>query len=452
MSVIRRLQQGITANVFGQIINLVIQLASVPLLLGAWGAAGMGEWLLVSSIPNYLVAGDLGLSAATANLMVMAVVAGDRAAAQRLFQTSLVALAALGPLLLLPLLALALALPLRQWFGLALLDEGTVDIVLVLLVLRMWLVLLAGGLIVAFRCDGYYAIGNHLSNLVRLTEFIIMALVLLAGGGMLAVAGVMVAVQAVGLLVLAVGLRRCSPWLAIGWRNADRESLRQMARPALSFVGFPLAAACNQQAPLMIAGMLLGPSAAAALATGRTLARLAQLATSIIGTSTWPEMSRAFGEKAMARVRIINRTAVKAGLWLGLVALAGLWLLGPFAYHLWTGNQIVLDQTMFLLLLLAGLVNGLWSMALVVLTASNRHGGAAGLTLVVSLLVVPACYAGAWLAGLAGIAAALLFCELLLAVPVIRASLRESGDDLPGFLAALADPLALYHLWRDRRG
>lgn len=451
MSVIRRLRQGMVSNVFGQIVNLVIQLASVPLLLHSWGPAGMGEWLLVSSVPSYLVAGDLGLPAAAGNLMVLAVVAGDRAEAQRLFQTSLTALAALGPLLLLPLLGLAMLLPLRQWFGLVQLDERALDMVLALLALRMWLLLLAGGLITAFRSDGHYATGNHLSNLIRLAEFAVMALVLLAGGGMLAAAGAMVAVQVGGLLVLAMGLRRCSPWLVIGWRDACMPALRRLARPALSFLAFPLAAACNQQAPLMIAGLLLGPQGAAALATGRTLARLSQLTNSIIGAAIWPEMTRAFGEKAMARMQMINRTAMKAGLWIGLSTLAGLWLLGPMAYQLWTNNQIELDRVMFLLLLLAGLMNGLWSIALIVLAASNRHGRASGLMLGVGLLVAPACYAGGWLGGLPGIAGALLTCELLLAVPVIRSSLRESGDDLRGFLAAMADPMALYHLWRDRR-
>jgi len=450
LSVIRRLRQGMAANAFGQVVNLVIQLAGVPLLLGAWGAAGMGEWLLISSIPYYLTAGDMGLSAAAANLMVMAVVAGDRAEAQRLFQTSLAALTALGLLLMLPLLLLALLLPLRQWFGLAVLDEGTLDMVLALLVMRMWLMLLSSGLLIGFRCDGHYATGTHLGNLIRLAEFIIMALVLLAGGGMLAVAGSMVVIQVAGLLVLAQGLRRCTPWLVIGWRDVCMESLRRMARPALSFMALPLAAACSQQAPLIIAGLLLGPAATAALATGRTLARLVQLANSIIGNAIWPELSRAFGEQAMARVRTINRTAAKAVLWLGGCSLVGLWLLGPWIYHLWTGNQITLDPMMFLLLLLAGLVNGLWSVTMMVLTASNRHGAVSRWILAVSLLAIPACYAGGVLAGLTGIAAALVLCEILLAIPVTRASLRESGDDLRGFLAAMPDPLSLYHLWRKR--
>lgn len=451
MSVVRRLRQGMTAHALSQIINLLIHLGSVPLLLGAWGATGMGEWLLVSSLPNYLAAGDLGLAAAAANLMVMAVVAGDRAEAQRLFQTNLVALIALGPLLLLPLLTVALLLPLRQWLGLIGLDEQGLDLILVLLVLRMWLVLLGGGLVIAFRCDGYYAYGNNLYTLVRLTEFIVMALVLLAGGGMLAVAVSMALVQGAGLLVLMFGLRRCSPWLAIGWRDARWSSLRQLARPAISYMAFPIANACNQQVPVIIAGALLGPQSVAALATGRTLARLAQLSNSVISMAAWPEVSRAFGEGAMARVRNINRTAVKAGLWLGLISLAGLWLLGPFAYQIWTGKQIDLDRMMFALLLAGGLVNGLWSTALIILIASNRHARISRLTLGISLLLMPTVYAGCWLAGLPGIAAALLICELLMVIPVTRESLRESGDNLRGFIIGMRDPLALYRLWRDRR-
>lgn len=452
MSVVRRLRQGLTANIYGHVITLAIQLASVPLLLWAWGDVGMGEWLLISSVPAALVAGDLGLPAAAANLMVMAVVAGDRTAARRIFQTMLVSLAALGPLLLLPLLVLAMLLPLADWFALSLTDGPALDLTLGLLVARMWFILMSGGLINAFRCDGHYAVGSHLSNLVRLTEFLGMAGVLLAGGGMPAAAAAMVAAQAVGLLVLAVGLHRCCPWLDIGWREARMAALRQLARPALSFLAFPIVNACNQQAPLMIAGLLLGPSATAALATGRTLARAAQQANSIIGAATWPEMSRAFGEAATDRMRALNRTSVKAVLWLGLASTACLWLLGPEIYRLWTGSRIPLEQGMFLMLLAGNLVNSLWSMALVVLTASNRHTGAAGIMLVACLLSIPACLVGGWAQGLAGIATALLLCELVVALAVIRASLRHTGDTTTTFLAAMADPVDLYRMWRDRRG
>lgn len=452
MNVAQRLRRGVTANIFAHAVTLVIQIASVPILLWAWGGAGMGEWLLVSSVPAQLVAGDLGLPAVAANLMVMAVVADDRAEARRVLQTTLVSLVALGPLLLLPLLLLAMALPLADWFGLTLLDGPSLDLTLALLVARMWLILLSGGLINAFRCDGHYAAGTYLSNFFRLVEFIGMALVLFAGGGMVAAAASMVVAQGAGLLALAIGLRRRSPWLVIGWREARLATLRRMIRPALSFLVFPIVNACNQQAPLMVAGLLLGPQATTALATGRTLARMAQQANSIIGAALWPEMSRAFGEGTVARMRTLNRGAVKAVFWAGLLSMAGLWLFGPDIYRIWTGNRFALDQTMFLLLLAMNLINGVWSMSLVVQTASNRHDRAAGIMLATCLFSVAACYAGAAGAGLAGIAASLLLCELLIALPVMRDSLRHTQDTASAFLADMANPAGLYHLWRGRGG
>lgn len=451
MTVARRLRQGLTANSVGHAITLMIQVASVPLLLWAWGDVGMGEWLLVSSIPAQLVAGDLGLAAVAANLMVLAVVADDRAEAQRVFQTTLVCMVMIGPLLLLPLLLLAMALPLGSWFGLTRLDGTALDLTLALLVARMWLILITGHMVNAFRCDGHYATGTYLSNFIRLAEFLGTALVLSAGGDMVVAAGATVIVYGAGLLVLAAGLHRCSPWLTVGWRDARLSIVRRMARPALSYMAFPIVNACNQQTPLVIAGLLLGPSATAAIATGRTLARLAQQANSIIGAATWPEMSRAFGEGAVGRMRALNRGAVKAVFWLGLLSTAGLWLLGSAIYRVWTGNQIALDETMFLLLLAMVLVNSVWSMSLVVLTASNQHGQAAGTMLLLSLLAIAACYAGAMMAGLAGIAAALLLCELLIAVAVIRDSLRHTADTLPAFLTDMTDIASLYRLWDDRK-
>lgn len=451
MSVSRRLRQALTANMLGHAITLIIQLGSVPLLLWAWGNVGLGEWLLISAIPAYLIAGDLGLPAAAANLMVLAVVEQNRPEARRIFQTTLVSLVALGPLLLLPLLLLGIWLPLPDWFGLVRTDDATFDLVLALLVVRTWFILVSATLIVAFRCDGHYAVGSHLANVIRLVEFLGLGLAALSGGGMAAAAAVTLSVQIAGLLLLTKGLRHCCPWLDIGWRQAGMAQARRLARPALSFLVFPIVNACNQQAPLLAAGLLMGPQGATALATARTLARAAQQAHLVIGASTWPEMSRAFGEAATGRMRAINRTAMTAVLWLGLLSAGGLWLLGPEIYRIWTGSRISLDQTLLLFLLAGGLVNSLGATALVVLTASNRHATAAGIMLAVSLLSIPGCYLGGAAGGLAGIALVLLLGELLVAVPIWRASLRYSGDGLSPLLASMGNPFTLYRLWRRRQ-
>lgn len=56
----RRLIKGLSANAFSQVVNIAIQLTSVPIFLHFWGVDLYGKWLIVSSIPAYLSMSDIG--------------------------------------------------------------------------------------------------------------------------------------------------------------------------------------------------------------------------------------------------------------------------------------------------------------------------------------------------------------------------------------------------------
>ena len=52
MSVLKRVVNGIGANSFGQVVNLLIQLVSVPVLIASWGFGAYSEWVVLSAIPT----------------------------------------------------------------------------------------------------------------------------------------------------------------------------------------------------------------------------------------------------------------------------------------------------------------------------------------------------------------------------------------------------------------
>jgi hypothetical protein len=70
--IIRRIKHGFGANVYGQMVIVIIQLAGVPILLSAWGTQVYGEWLILASIPTYLSMADLGFSQSAGNDMTSA--------------------------------------------------------------------------------------------------------------------------------------------------------------------------------------------------------------------------------------------------------------------------------------------------------------------------------------------------------------------------------------------
>ena len=71
-----RVIRNLGANGVSQIVNIIVQLCSVPLFLRFWGVTLYGEWLTLSAIPAYLAMSDLGFASVAANDMTMRVARG----------------------------------------------------------------------------------------------------------------------------------------------------------------------------------------------------------------------------------------------------------------------------------------------------------------------------------------------------------------------------------------
>ena len=444
MSIRRRLAGAVGANGYGYAIIFIIQVGTVPILLGAWGPALYGEWLMVSAIPSYLAMSDFGLGTVLVNEMAICTGRGDRRAAITSFQSVSVTVLGLGLFGLLPL-ALALAhMPLEKLLGLELLGGPGLSGFIALLIAQVWLsqmqTLLQAGLI----CDGYYALGVVLANTIRLAEFLSLAVAATMGASPIMVVAWMVIVRIVGTVAVAAILNRRVPWLRFGFGEARLNVVGRMTRQGVLFLTFPIANSLNLQTPLLIIGTTLGAEATALFSTTRTLTRAVQQLMGIINASVWPEISRAFGQNDNGLLVILNRNAIKISFWLGVAGVGVVILAGPLVFTLWTHRTVSLDRDLLYLLSFVMLINAVWYTASVVLAATNRHAGFAMSYFLVNLAVPFLCLLLIRVDGLNGVALGLLFGEVVIATYVVPASVRSVNDLMVGLFRYVINPLVIY--------
>jgi len=67
---------------------LLSQLLLVPIFLNTLGTNLYGEWLILTTIPNYLILSDLGLTVTATNVMCRQIVLGDFSGAKNLFRST----------------------------------------------------------------------------------------------------------------------------------------------------------------------------------------------------------------------------------------------------------------------------------------------------------------------------------------------------------------------------
>ncbi|WP_230180392.1 lipopolysaccharide biosynthesis protein [Aquabacterium sp. CECT 9606] len=403
---LQRIMAALGANAFGQVTNIVIQLASLPLFLHRWDVATYGTWLMLSAIPAYLSMADVGMVATAGNRMTMAIGRGDARQANAIFQSALLfMLLACGGLA-------AIALPVVLWAPVPGLVGWDERLALAALVLTVLLALFGGLAEAIFKSTGRYAQGTMLANGLRLAEWLGGMIGLFAGGSFAAVAIAALLVRAAGIFWMIWWSGQGPHPFSWGLRAAHTAEVRAMATPAVSFMAFPLANALSFQGITLVVGHLFGPAMVAVFNTYRTLARVAVQVTGTFGHALWAELSQLYGRGGAQAVAGLYRRSA----WIGAALSVGLslilYLLAPWLLQLWTHGRIGVQPALIGILLVYAAAGGVWHVPRVLLMATNQHVGLAQWTLLAATGSLGLSWVlGQWL-GLEGAALAMLLSEL----------------------------------------
>lgn len=416
---LRRLILGFGANALGQVINIVIQIASLPLFLLFWDASTYGTWLVLSALPAYLTMADVGIVSVAGNKMTMALGRGDLREANAIYQSAQLFMTIVCCGLAAVLTPAALLWPTSS--------EVTVDMrVALAALLGSVLASLFGGLADAvFKATGRYPLGTMMGQLARLAEWFGYMVGLLAFRSFagVAVVGLLARVVSSGLMILVA--QRGQSGLTLGFRHAQRAELLRMLHPAVSFMAFPLANALSFQGVTILVGILAGTSAVALFNAYRTIARVAVQLTSMFSLALWPEFARLFGQAGMQAVHPLFKQSALLGAGVAALFSPILFVVSPWLLALWTHGRIPFEPTLMALLLAYAAVGGFWHVPRVLLMSTNKHIGLSGWSLAAGALSV----ALAWALGQAwqvnGVGMAMLLSEAFIAVICVHLANRS---------------------------
>jgi O-antigen/teichoic acid export membrane protein len=436
----QRLLKGLGANAFGRLVTVIIQIVSVPLFIHFWGVKLYGDWLVLTSIPAYFTLCDLGFGSAAANEMTMCVAQGDRKTALSVFQSAwlLISVIALGIILL--LLSLIWLVPVSSWLKLTYIGQVQAATIILLMLVVVLINQQALFLLAGFQCEGDYAWGILYLNLTRFLEFLTTSTVVLLGAQPMATSLAICCAWGVGTLGMWIALHNQSPWIIHGYAHASLKHIKQILKPAIAFLGFPLGNALSIQGVTVLTSVLLGPTAVVALSTLRTLSRLPWQAVNVITNTLIPELSMAFGRGDLNLARSLHRRTCQASIWLAVAIVIGLAIMGPWIVRIWTNGKVEFDASLFYILLLIVIINAIWNNSQAVAIAINKHQQIALRYVVCTFLSLALAIGFARLWGLKGIALSLLTIEVAMAIYVVSSSLSLLKDSLTDFLVEVATP------------
>ena len=436
-SVRERFIRGFGATALGPIVTILAQVISVPVFLHSWGPKVYGEWLVLTAIPTYIAFSDVGFGSVAGNDMTMRVTASDRRGALEVFQSTWILMSVVSFLVVIGFIFGAWTLPLNRWLNLSTITPTITREILTAFFLYSFLSLQSDLTTSGFRCEGNYALGMLIKNLLRLSETVIATVIVILHASVLQVAVLYLMMRLIGTPLMAWIMVRKSPWLQYGIRQASFRSIRTLAAPAVAYMAFPAGNALSIQGMVLVISAVLGPVAVATFSTMRTLTRFSFQIMEAVKNSVWPELSAAYGAQNWPLARKLHRVACQVSLWSSLGTVAFLFFAGDKIIAIWTHGRITVDEPTFRWLLLVIIANSFWYTSSVVTIASNTHERVA----VVFLIGTAASLAIARLLmphfGLSGAAMALLAIDIIVGWYVLGRSLKTLSESARDFYASM---------------
>jgi O-antigen/teichoic acid export membrane protein len=435
--------------------------ALVPILIGAWGVQGYGEWVALVALISYASYANFGVVTIGGNEVVMGMGAGDPARAKRSFRNAL----AFSHLVVVPtLLAAACAasvVPFGRILNLAQVSDAEARLIAWLALAQVAVTTYRGLGAFVLNAHGRYAVTYTTEGCVRLLELgSVATAVVWFGARQTGLAATLALFSLIELVAFVLLVRRIADWSFWHMGPLDRGWVRSLLRPGF---GFFLANLSSQnillQGPRIALAIVSGGSAVALYNVYGIVLRLADQIVLLISAPLEVEVVQAWhqGEKGRAYRLIILGTQVSV---LVLIACGvALLVTGPWFFPVWTAGRIAFDIGLLWLFLAIALAAQFGRIASQTLTAANRIFEVSVLMLPLSLVAVGLGTILAAMLGVQGMALGIVAGEVLLSLLMLRAIRAWTGEpgaaplrDLfrPGDLKLLAAAVP-HRLLRRRR-
>lgn len=422
----KRLVLGSLALGYGKLVTAGVQLLMIPVLVHGWGLAVYGQWLVISAIPVFLGASDLGFGIAAGNRLIGEIARDERDEARNTFQSAFVTVQALAFTVLAVALATCLLLPSWVFEVRDGIDAGTMRTTAVILMLY-------GVAALNWALFGAIAkaMGNfHLSAAIEATSKLaeggaVIGIVALGGTPLEAAIGFL-AMRLLGIASHVALAFHLVSWLrpGIAWLSSQR--IQELLRPAIAAMVLPLSQAAFLQGTVMVVGAAGGAAMVPIYSSVRTVSRVGFQLAVTLSAPLMPEYAVAHGTGNETRKAGIAGALAIANMIIGPACAIGLALFGSWLFDLWTGGAIQPPPTMLVYTAIGLGLTIVWQPLSDLLLSINRHEGYSYTYLACALGTIPLSYAMVRTHGVTGAAMANLVLEVTMLFTVLY-SLRRNG-------------------------
>lgn len=366
------IRKNIVANLLGIGVNLLNQIVLVPFYIIYWGNDLYSDWIVISALTAFFGMSDIGLNSVIQNRFSMKYTQNKIQECDSLLANNFLVVSIISIICLLLGVGYVSIFNISQHIGLTALSRLEGSIIFLMLLCQVFIQMFSGIENAIFRANHKANIAVYYDQIAKLSIVVIIFICLLFEVP-LTVMSILICVPNLLLLFIKHINARKLYNFRFSIKLLDKSLLREVMRPSVMFLSFPLANAIVLQGITLVINRYFNADAVVLYNTTRTMCNFIKSFLNTIFFSVWPEFSIAYGEKNKEKMNALMRKAVKSSISIATLICIGLLLFGPFIYKIWTQGHVAFSYALMISFIVELMCNVFWNIKSVAFVSTNNH-------------------------------------------------------------------------------
>lgn len=364
--------KNIISKFFGLGVNLINQIALIPLFIKFWGVEKYGDWIMISTVMSFFAMSNVGFNDVIANKFVIAYTEKKTDLCRRYITNNYFLLTFVSIICFIGLLIFNFFFDSAIIFGTRITPAKDLTFIIYFLFFQIITAQFSAVLNAVYRSVKKTYIAFYLEDGAKIMELIIMLACIYYNTSFITLSFLLLIPKVCLWIYNLINTRKYFGYY-FSPKDFEIRILKESLSPSLSFMAFPLGYAIINQGFTLLIAKNYSAEVLILFNTTRTLCNFIKTFIGIYQVSIWPEYSIAYGNNDISKMRKIHRSSIYLSVTITLVLGFLLILAGPMIYRIWTDNKIIFSSNLMLVFLFSILIGNIWYSSSVVQMATNKH-------------------------------------------------------------------------------
>tara|TARA_B100000963_G_C22595029_1_gene657397 strand:+ start:181 stop:1554 length:1374 start_codon:yes stop_codon:yes gene_type:complete len=371
MMILNRILKGISENVIDRFINIIVKFIEPILFIKLATIDIYGAWLVIFSLPAYIMISDLGFSTVGQNQINMNVKVNRFNLAQKNFLNTLNL-----SIILNIIFSFIFFFILKKLFDVGFLKLENVESnefysIAILLIIYTFIHQLNGLFVSLYAAHNKYYFKIRLGYLSKILETFLIFYCLFKDYDFKTILLYFVISKSLFFIFIFIDTTKSYNWVKFEFK-LEKNYIEKNVGHALSYLLFPITNALKYQSTNLIINSILGPKYVALLSIYLTLARIIVNLTSITDGIIKIELAKLWVSKQLDNLKKIFIFNIQIALFFSVIIIVLLAFFNQLIFYFWIGENFNVDQKLFLILLFSTLFQALFHSSVTLLTSTNN--------------------------------------------------------------------------------